>query len=156
MREETKNFLAAMKHFPGWGYGVAISHEEFDRMAGLHCPADAQRDATNAFNLQRVAVLSEVRDELLREHKMLLINVRTEGYKVIHPSEQTDHALYAGAKDLKRAFTRMDERLTHVNRPMLTPEERARNDIARAKIAALQTLANRKVLLGALPKKKIH
>jgi len=90
------------------------------------------------------ALLFSLRKFLIKEKKMMFVNVRGEGYRVIHPREQTYAAVEAGWKQVSKGLKFMQQGIEHVNSGMLNREERSYNLSVRAKMAGLKTMLGRK------------
>lgn len=103
------NILARVEHE---GYGIVISHAELLQMLKLSKP-DTVPDY-QAFQFKRMAQIESLKNALLKEHNLCLINDRGNGYQVLHPNDQvkvaSDKHLAKARKELRKAT----ETLSHV------------------------------------------
>lgn len=127
--------------------GDTITKAELVAMFGLRQPvtaADQER-----FQLDFMRQFSELRDELLEEHRIALRTMHGESsYQVVPPAEQTMHAMSAGEKELKQAIRKMTRTLAFIRHEELTDHQRRTNADAQAKAAMLAGMVRGQQLLG--------
>lgn len=144
----------------GKTYGDMITHAEVDSWAGIRKPgvtqfggtdgqsvADALRDyeaLRDQYEFDRLAATEALRDNLLVSRQMYLRNDRGLGYRIVHPSEQTDLAIGAGMKLIKKGLKHAERGVNNINRGLLTPEERAYNSSVSARLNGLKVMLGRK------------
>lgn len=116
--------------------GRVITKQRLTELFGLRLPvtaADQER-----FQLDFMRQFSDLRDELLEEHRIALRTIFGESsYEVVPPSNQTDMAVTDGMKEMRRAMRRMTKTLAFVRHEELTDEQRKHNADAQAKAAML-------------------
>lgn len=127
--------------------GAIIEKTELVELFGLSAPVTAADQ--EQFQLAFMRQFLELRDELLEEHRLALRTLHGESsYQVIPPSEQTDHAMNEGLKDMRRAARRMVRTLAFVRHEQLTDDGRRKNADAQAKAAMLAGMIRRPALPG--------
>lgn len=119
----------------GLTYGSKVTRAEVVRLCRIR-PAQDVEDVRR-FDLELLRAISEIKDALLTAHCMLLVSDQAGGYLVIHPKDQTAHAVQSGTKAIAKEMRRMAAGVSFVRTDLLSHEERARNADAQAKIAAL-------------------
>lgn len=100
-------------------YGDTVEHEWIRVRMGLP-------ERLTLISQQRVYgfFVEEVREHMLYTHRMDLVNVRGEGYLIIHPSKQADAAHDESLGDAMKALRKGIKRAENVNNNMLTDEQR--------------------------------
>lgn len=106
MRQRAYDLLAPL------AFDTTVSYVQFTEALGLN-PANDDR--------ARRAVLQAGRD-ILKSHNKKLVNVKTEGYRILRPNEQS-HRSDAEARRGRRQFKRALETATFVAMEHLTPAE---------------------------------
>lgn len=69
---------------------------------------------------------------------MCLASVHGQGYRIVHPHEQTGYAQDMGMKLIRRELSKMARRLHFVDRSRLTNEQAMENANAMARAAFLK------------------
>lgn len=127
--------------------GKVIKKDDLAELFGLRKPVTAQDQ--ERFQLEFFQQFSELRDELLEEHRVALRTMYGErAYEVVPPGEQTDLAVADGMRDLKRAMRKMTRTLAFVRHEELTDEQRRANADAQAKAAMLAGMVRKPSLGG--------
>lgn len=136
-----KNAAAALDE-GRWTYGDMIMHAELWELLDLPEPQGrVDTDDYKRWQFQILANVEALKDYALRTHSMLLASVHGEGYRILHPGEQTEYATRQGMRELRRELRRMSTRLFHVARHQLTADQLKENTDALARTAAIsQTL----------------
>lgn len=93
--------------------------------------------------LQFLAQFKSFEEALLTEYQIALANVRGVGYKIVPPGEQTDWAERTGVGEVKKALRKQRDRLTNIDLPQLTPEQRKANADALARLAMMASMVKR-------------
>jgi hypothetical protein len=116
--------------------GAIVTKAELIALFGLRAPQTAEEQ--ERFQLDFMQQFTELRDELLEEHRIALRTLHGErAYEVIPPQMQTDHAVAEGMRDLKRSVRKMTRTLAFIRHEELTDEQRKQNADAQAKAAML-------------------
>jgi hypothetical protein len=128
----------------GMPYGMVITKSELVQLFGLRDPVTA--DDERKFQLDYLAQFSELRDELLEEHRLYLRTVWGDGaYEVTPPSQQTERAFAEGTRELRRVIRKMARGIAFVRHEELTDQERADNADKQAKAAAIAGMMRKQI-----------
>lgn len=127
-KQAIEDFVAA-----GFTYGDLIPHEWFHEHFGLETPVTAQEQKD--FQTAMLANFGSLRAHMLEHYSMDLQCVRSTGYLVVRPEEQTLHALADTRKRMRSALAEGIQRATFVRHDLLTEEQRRENTDALAKLA---------------------
>lgn len=126
--------------------GDIITKTELVDLFGLPAPVTAQDQ--ERFSLEFMRQFSDLRDELLEEHRIALRTMHGESsYEVVPPADQTGLALTEGQKELRRALRKMTRTLAFIRHEELTDEQRKKNADAQAKAAMLAGMVRGQKLL---------
>lgn len=127
-------------------YEDIISKQWFMKEFGISEPvtAEEQRKAS----LEFVKCMEAFREVLLCEHMIELTSVIGEGYKLVHPRDQTSLALKTRTKNISKEIRKMGQSITCVNTSMLTEAERKSHTDGMAKASMLASMFDRRKLLG--------
>jgi hypothetical protein len=139
-RRAVKDFLAEFT------YGALVPHDWLEMHFGMPDLADRQRMTAKDFAKRQFAWLSNIeafKAELLREHQVCLQAVRGEGYRWVHPHEQTRVAREAFEKDARKVFATAAQRLRNVRLHELTDDQQRENIDAQAKLASLRGMTRK-------------
>lgn len=119
-------------------YGDLIPESAIDDLLGLSRPTGrVEISAVKSYQLARLAALDHFRIALLNDLQMDLVSVPGQGYRIAHPKEQTDLAVKAGDKAIKKALRQTRDRLVNVNHALLDHDERRTNTDAIIRTAAI-------------------
>ena len=151
---ETGNEPVAL--FPAWkqagadfvaqfSYGDLVPLDWFYTHFELTQPEYCGREEFNKFQFAFLDAMENLKTLLLQQHSMALANVRGQGYRVLKPAEQTGYAMTKLRDEVRRTLRKAAGILEHVDRNLLSDDERRHNEEARGKLAALHVF-NRKQL----------
>lgn len=147
-------WLQAIENFrsAGFTYGSLVSHCWLYRNFGLQVPRpDTPYEEANELRLNFLKQFAPFRNAVLTEFCMDLQSVPGQpwdanaGYEIVNPTDQTKIACQDGLREIGKALRKMRLRLAHVNRGLLTDDERRSNADAQAKAAALEQSIRRKI-----------
>lgn len=142
--------MSEVKLFPAWKqavqdfladfrYGDTVPHGWLVERFGLPAPDDRMTAAAfQARQFEWLASIEGFKQTLLSEHKVYLQSVRGEGYRWVHPGEQTAAATREFEKEAGKAFRAAGQRLRHIRIGELTDDQRRANIDALAKMASLR------------------
>lgn len=119
----------------GLTFGSTVTRERIGQMCRLEKGTDYT--SMRKYDLKLLGIVHHMREELLHEHRMLLVTDNNQGYEIVHPHEQTSYAIEQGVKGLKKAYSQMAERIAYVRVDLLTDQQRRENMDAQAKVGAL-------------------
>ena len=137
----------------GLTYGDVLLHDDIEHAAGLSVPKlSVVREMKDQHELHKcmqeyqfalLAAVESLKKHMLIEHKMLLVNVRGQGYRIVQPNEQTDAAVRAGMKQVRKGLRTTAEGLEHTNVALLSAEEKSYNSSAKARLKGLDLMLGR-------------
>lgn len=148
-RQAVRDFLNEFK------YGDLITHEWLEAHFGMPDLAESRRMTQRDFSKRQFEWLGNIesfKNELLKDHQVMLASVRGDGYRWVPPAEQTKLATQAFEKDARKTFSIAGQRLRNVRLMELSDDERKENTDAIAKMAALRGMT-RRTLLNKPPEK---
>lgn len=140
-RQAINNFFT-IDHHPG----AVIRREWFEQEFGIEKPVTAD-DKTKS-DLEFLKSICEFRRELLEVHMIDLKAVQGVGYEVIHPRDQTKHALRVRTQRIAGELRKMGRSIAYVDVNKLTDSERREQSDGLAKAASLRSMFSRRILLG--------
>lgn len=85
-------------------------------------------------------VVTEIEDALLKDQQVHLYNVRGVGYEILAPAHQTKRAEEEGVREMRKALTRLGDRLVNVDHAQLTAEQRRQNVDAQVRFRGLEAM----------------
>jgi hypothetical protein len=139
--------------FPAWkealdkfnfNYGDVIPHKWFFEAFGLDAPQDTTAyKSSKKTELEFMANFKRLENTLLEERQIALKNIRSVGWQVVAPGEQTDWALNNGATEMKKALKKMYSRQVNVNHALLTHEQKKENADSLARTSMLNGMIAR-------------
>ncbi len=88
------------------------------------------------------------RSELLENNFMDIVSIGKGNYQVIHPKDQAKVALLDWGKAMSKEGKRLKRRSSFVNTSVLSESERQEHTQVVAKVATIQSMFNRRKLLG--------
>lgn len=136
-------------------FGDVVPHDELQ--AALMLPKPAGRITVEEYENWRLSLLAQVDAlcaYLLEERNMCLKAIPGQGYMIVKPAEQTDYAMKHGMKRVKSELRKMWRRLSFIDRSALTHEEARKNADALARLAFLQSMANKRKRFVVQPEQK--
>jgi hypothetical protein len=148
------------KAYPGWknalekilirvkleGYGVIFSHEELLALMDIQIPQVATLQELQKYQLETLSSVENLKDTLIEEYSLYLMNIRGVGYQILHPNDQVDKAPKKHLKKMRKELTRAMTSLTNVHAELLD------YDRSQARVRGLARLA---FIRAAINKKKI-
>ena len=126
-------------------FGDVVPHAELQ--AALMLPKPTGKITVDEYEEWRLALLAQVdalSAYLLEERNMCLKAVPGQGYMIVEPAKQTEYAMEHGMKRVKSELRKMGRRLTYVDRTALSHEDARKNADALARLAFLQSMANKR------------
>ncbi len=147
----------SVKLFPAWKqavrdflqefkYGDIVSHEWLADHFSMVLQSEKLSEAEfRARQFEWLSSIEGFKDQLLRDHQVMLQSVRGEGYRWCTPDEQTRVATREFERDMRRTFRTTATRLRHVRIEELTNEQRQENTDAIAKLSALRGTVKKQI-----------
>jgi hypothetical protein len=102
------------------GYGILIKHHEILDVLELVEPTTLTN--YKQFSLDRMSLTEKLKEELLEEYNIYIMNKHGEGYVVLTPEEQIEKAPQKHMKKAKREIMRATNSLINVNVSALSTE----------------------------------
>lgn len=139
-RQAVQSFLAE------FSYGQLVTHEWLEQHFGMPTVAERQRMTARDFSKRQFEWLGNVeafKSELLHKHQVCLQAVRGEGYRWVHPAEQTKVATQTFERDARKVFSLAASRLRHIRAGELTDDQQRENLDAQAKLASLRGMTRK-------------
>jgi hypothetical protein len=133
----------------GLTYGSVISDKWLDAAMGVPKPATLHQ--AEAYMRARLTFRTHLFNSLLTNHMMMVNRVKSEGYVVVQPAQQTRIAMERRTAEMKHAITKMAREVSHVDVTQLTDAQRAENTNAQAKIGMLRSMVRKQLKLDAPP-----
>lgn len=128
--------------------GDIITHEEIDEALKIKEPTMkdckesgvSYREALKQYQFQRMALLEQLKNDLLICHKVYLDNVFGEGYRIVPSSEQTEVAYRKATRNIHQEFEDGILVMDNVKQVALNADAKAKASDLKAKFAFLQSL----------------
>lgn len=132
-------------------YGDLIPESAIDELLGLEKPKGrVEVSAVKSYQLARLNALDSFKKALLNDLMMDVESVPGQGYRIVNPKEQTELAVKAGDKAIKKALRNTRDRLVNVNYALLDSDQRRQNTDAIVRTAAIAQQFNQ-IKRGHLP-----
>lgn len=122
----------------GLTYGMVVTRDHIAKLCGLEKPITAAEQ--QKFNLDLMRYVSDIKNALLTDHRMLLHTTRNGAYVVIMPSNQVSVVVSSATKAIARELNKMELGVQYVRHDLLTLEERRKNADQKCKLAALASM----------------
>jgi hypothetical protein len=146
--------------YPAWKNAVELAAIEFKTgdlitMAWIHKNFMIKKPTTGTFEtfqkyqFEFLAAIDGFKNELLEIHQIAIANVRGEGYRILHPKKQTEHAEKKFIDDLKKNVNKAITILTNIKYDQLDDKDRKDNADTKCRIAAIYTMSKKQKLLTA-------
>jgi hypothetical protein len=139
-KQAVRDFLQDFK------YGDIVSHDWLSDHFGIPQQNVAMSAAEfKARQFEWLASIEGFKDQLLRDHQVLLQSIRGEGYRWCEPGDQTRVATVEFERDMRRNFRTTAVRLKNVRIQELTADQKQENIDAVAKLSALQGAVKKQI-----------
>lgn len=129
-------------------YGDLVSHEWMEQRFCMPSLGESQRLTAEQFRERQFEWLANVeafKAALLKDHQICLQSVRGQGYRWVHPHEQTGIAMREFEASARKVFRTAGAKLRNLRHTELTDEQRRVNVDAIAKIAALSGMTRKAI-----------
>lgn len=74
-----------------------------------------------------LGLFESLRKDVLKNHNYLLVNVRGQGYRILHPKDQTQYAYDQLVKDISKSFREANEIMTHVRTNIVDEDQKVKD-----------------------------
>lgn len=98
-----------------------------------------------ALQFKTLELMDKFREYLLTTHCKAVVNVRSEGYRIVSPAQQTETAITGLAKDLQRSIHAAQKLLSRINFTLLNDAQIKENADARGRLAAIHAFTSNRV-----------
>lgn len=120
-------------------YGDLLSHEWLYEAFEIEKPdVNTPSGQAEKLKLQFLSEFKKFETEMLTEYQMDIRNLRSRGYEVVRPQDQTRRAEEDFQSEMKRIGRQVAGRLANVNHTKLSARERQENADAVARISNLR------------------
>jgi hypothetical protein len=126
-------------------YGDVIPIKWLHDNLNIKIPDVASAQVFQEMQFAFLSRFDSFRQEMLESHKMLLVNVRSEGYKICEPEVQTDTAMKKLKKKLSKELSRAETAMSYIRFSLLSDEAKRANVEALAKLSAIKQMSRRKL-----------
>lgn len=123
-----------------YAYEELIPLVEFDELLGVTLPTAGSLVFIQAKQLERMTVIDQVAKQLLKEHNLMLHNVRGKGYRLVLPSNQTKVAVHESQHKIGKELLKAKRRVACVRVEELSPSQQREREDALAKLAGIHKL----------------
>lgn len=125
-------------------YGDVLTYDFLYQAFGIDKPnITTPLERAHKSQWQFLSCIKKLEEFLLEVKLMAIMNIRGEGYQIVHPSEQTRWAEHEGMTEISKAFSKMHKRQINVNHSLLTSEQRKENVDALSRATMLESMLNR-------------
>lgn len=147
-----------MEKYPGWkqaeqeiltrvnleGYGILISLEDLHRYMKMKEPT--QIDEYKKYQFEWLGNVENLKESLLEDHNICLMNSKGDGYIVCTPDDQVNKAYSKFIKKARASLRKAANTLIHVEQDLLSAEGNKTRLNNLAKVAFIgQAMNKRKV-----------
>ena len=87
-----------------------------------------------------LGLFENLRKDVLKNHSYLLVNVRGQGYRIIHPKDQSQYAYDQLVKDINKSFREANEIMTHVRTSFVDEEQKSKDRALFSKMGTFKQL----------------
>jgi len=134
---------AAREAIQEFRYGDIIPLEWIRSRLEIYTPSQHERMTLQqhrelSFDLLRK--VEEFKRTMLEDHTCLLMSVRSQGYRLVEPPQQTDAALQRFVSDFHKSWHKAMAAMMHINADALSLDDMRGNTEAKLKLAYLKKM----------------
>ena len=140
--------------YPAWKNAVEIAANEFKpgdliTMKWIHDNFKITKPTVGTFEIfqkyqfEFLAAIDGFKNELLEIYQIAITNVRGEGYRVLYPKKQTEHAEKSFVDNMKKNINKAIAMLNNIKYECLDDKDRKENSDAKCRIAAIYTMSKK-------------
>jgi len=126
-------------------YGETIPRAWLDEQFGIVWPDLMTKAQAQRINLRFFSMMHNFTDAMLHRHKMALRADNHGGWLIVPPGQQHLFAVERLRKDVDRAVRRAGDTIDNTRTEDLTNDEAKARRAAQAKIAAFESMTNKKL-----------
>lgn len=128
-----------------FSYGDVIPKSWLMDKFNLKMPEVGTKAIFDSVAFEFLQNVDRFKDILLFEHKMLLVAVRGEGYRIVKPEQQSEVAMRRLRDQVARELRKAVDTLTHIRDDLLCDSEIRKRDEALGKTAALAAFSTKRL-----------
>lgn len=137
------------------GYGFIIAHEDLREMLRIEFPHSSKGyDAYKAWSFAICDDVESLRDLLLDEHNIYIMNIRGIGYQVLSPDEQIRKGYMKHVHKMTAQLNKALKTLVNVNQHMLSAEEEKERQEKLIKMTFIRKAVNKRKIIPFDPKRQ--
>jgi hypothetical protein len=87
-----------------------------------------------------LSIFESLRRDILRNHSFLLVNIRGQGYRIIHPKDQTQYAYDQLVKDVAKSFKEAGDIMSHVRGNLIDETQKSHDRALFSKMGTFKQL----------------
>jgi len=166
-KEIAQSDVITLKRYPGWknaedkilgiielnGYGQTISMEQLHNFMELEEPDTLEK--YKKYQFEWLGSVENLKDSLLENHQICLMNLRGQGYIICTPDDQVSKAYAKLIKKAQMTLRKAINTLTNVNQSLLSEEGSKTRLENMAKVAFIKQAINKKKFEKEPEKKQI-
>ena len=120
-----------------YGYDHVIGMKEFESLLGVELPTVGSLQTIQAAQMARMTAIDQVARELLKEHSLMLQNVRAEGYRIVHPQVQVVTAVQESHRKIGKELVKAKRRVVFIRVDELSTAQQREREDALAKLSSI-------------------
>ena len=128
-KQAVDDFIAEQRPF-----GSHLTRQWLIDHLEISVPSRGSMDEFRKFETGFLAARVRFFDTLRRDHGIQFRDAKDGEWELLHPREATRYAIEKGAREMKDAWHRSHDRVTHVPLEQLTDQERAENADVQARL----------------------
>lgn len=87
-----------------------------------------------------LGLFENLRKDVLKNHSYLLVNIRGQGYRIIHPKDQSQYAYDQLVRDINKSFREANDIMTHVRTNIIDEDQKAKDRALFSKMGTFKQL----------------
>lgn len=138
---------AAQQIASQFSYEQVIDMRLFDTILDVALPKQGTLQDIQKAQMERMTMIDQVANSLLKEHNLMLKNVRGEGYKLVHPESQVTTAMFDSGLKIRKELVKAKRRVTHVRTDELDSTQQREREDALAKLNTIGKMMKKKEIV---------
>ena len=127
-----------------YDYGDIVSMDDLYKMLETEMPeGKITHLAYQRITFKRLELVEDVKKRLLEDHSILFKNVRSEGYALVMPEEQSSVVLDCMDSKIKKHMLKAAAGVTNIRMDLLNEDQRQENINARTRISGVAVMLQR-------------
>lgn len=138
---------AAQQIAAQFSYETVIDMKLFDAILDVALPKHGSLQEIQKAQMDRMTMIDQTANILLKEHNLMLKNVRAEGYKLVHPESQVQTAMFDSGLKIRKELLKAKRRVTHVRTDELDTNQQKDREDALAKLNTIGKMMKKKEIV---------